>query len=80
MSEPDNVVSSSYRKEEKTMSVSSISSAEFVDLCQAGKQVELLDVRTPVEFREVHVDFAKNVPLDQLDAAEVMQARSAAYG
>lgn len=35
----------------------------------AGQRVELIDVRTPVEFREVHVDFARNVPLDRLDPA-----------
>lgn len=28
---------------------------------------ELIDVRTPAEFREIHLDFAKNFPLDQLD-------------
>jgi rhodanese-related sulfurtransferase len=62
------------------MSVSSISPAQFADLCKAGKKVELLDVRTPVEFREVHVEFAQNVPLDQLDAAKVMQARNGTSG
>ena len=31
------------------------------------EQVELIDVRTPAEFQEVHVEFAKNIPLDQLD-------------
>lgn len=38
--------------------------------------VELIDVRTPVEFREVHADFARNVPLDSLDPAAVMKARN----
>jgi len=33
----------------------------------AGDQpLHLIDVRTPVEFREVHVEGAVNVPLDQL--------------
>lgn len=40
-----------------------------------GEPLELIDVRTPVEFREMHVDFARNVPLDQLDPAAVMQGR-----
>jgi rhodanese-related sulfurtransferase len=31
--------------------------------------VELVDVRTPVEFREVHADRARNIPLDRLDPA-----------
>lgn len=41
-----------------------------------GKPLELIDVRTPVEFREAHVDFARNVPLDQLDAAALVANRA----
>ncbi len=37
----------------------------------SGQRIELIDVRTPVEFREVHVGFARNVPLDRLDPAAV---------
>jgi rhodanese-related sulfurtransferase len=40
-----------------------------------GKKVELIDVRTPVEFREIHIPFAKSVPLDRLDAAKIAQER-----
>lgn len=40
--------------------------------------VELLDVRTPVEFRELHVDFARNVPLDRLDPAALLAERNGA--
>lgn len=39
-------------------------------LKQVGERregVELIDVRTPAEFGEVHVSFARNVPLDRLD-------------
>lgn len=43
-----------------------ISPAELKTLCAQGT-VELLDVRTPAEFGEVHVVGAKNVPLDRLD-------------
>ena len=39
------------------------------DLVQTGRHVELIDVRTPAEFREVHIPFARNVPLDRLDPA-----------
>jgi rhodanese-related sulfurtransferase len=42
--------------------------------------LELIDVRTPVEFREIHVQFAKNVPLDQLDPVRVMQGRNGSAG
>ena len=38
--------------------------------------VELIDVRTPAEFREVHVDFAQNVPLDGLDPHAIMSRRN----
>ena len=58
------------------MSVSTISPTKFAELCQQGKHVELIDVRTPVEFREIHVKVARNVPLDQLDPVALMQARN----
>ena len=38
--------------------------------------VDLIDVRTPVEFREVHASIARNVPLDSLDPNQVMVARN----
>lgn len=40
---------------------------------QEGK-VELIDVRMPTEFREVHAQGAVNVPLDSLDPASVAEA------
>src|SRR3974390_1068143 len=58
------------------MDISSISPAELERLRKEGKQVELIDVRTPAEFREVHVEIARNVPLDQLDVAALMHARN----
>lgn len=47
-----------------------ISPRQLADLVTAGTDVELIDVRTPAEFREVHVEFARNVPLDRLDPAQ----------
>lgn len=41
-----------------------------------SEDIELIDVRTPVEFREVRATPARNVPLDSLDPAEVMEGRS----
>ncbi len=38
--------------------------------------VDVIDVRTPVEFREVHLKIARNVPLDSLDPDVVMKERS----
>jgi rhodanese-related sulfurtransferase len=60
------------------VSTSSISPSRLADLRKGGKKVELIDVRTPAEFQEVHIAFARNVPLDRLDAAAVIQARNGA--
>ncbi len=40
------------------------------------QNVELIDVRTPVEFREVHAEGARNVPLDSLDADAIAASRN----
>ena len=58
------------------MNVSTITPLKFVELCKNGKKIDLIDVRTPVEYREVHVEIAQNVPLDQLEPAALMQARN----
>jgi rhodanese-related sulfurtransferase len=58
------------------MSIATIKPQELASLCKDGKKIELIDVRTPVEYREVHVDVARNVPLDQLDVNSLMQARN----
>ena len=53
------------------MSIQTISPNELNELIRSGSSIELLDVRTPVEFREMHVECAKNMPLDQLDPAQI---------
>jgi rhodanese-related sulfurtransferase len=53
-----------------------ITAAELQEKRAAGQYIDLIDVRTPLEFREVHVDFARNVPLDRLDPAKLMQERN----
>ncbi|MBX3444865.1 MAG: rhodanese-like domain-containing protein [Planctomyces sp.] len=59
------------------MSAHVISPRELHDLAQQEQPVDLIDVRTPMEFDEVHVSFARNVPLDQLDCGQLAgQARS----
>jgi rhodanese-related sulfurtransferase len=58
------------------MSVSTIKPQELAEICKEGKKIDLIDVRTPVEYREVHLDIARNVPLDRLDVAALMQARN----
>lgn len=49
---------------------------ELSQLRQSGKPLDLIDVRTPVEFREVHVEFARNVPLDRLDPQAIQEERN----
>lgn len=51
--------------------MTTISPKHLYDLVRAGQKVNLVDVRTPVEFREIHVEFARNVPLDQLDVQKL---------
>ena len=57
------------------MSASSISASGLADLWKAGKRVDLIDVRSPIEYRELHVVGARNIPLDELDPMTLMQAR-----
>jgi len=57
------------------MSIQSISPQQLQELYQSGREVDLIDVRTPVEYREVHVAFARNVPLDSLHPPSVQTAR-----
>jgi rhodanese-related sulfurtransferase len=45
----------------------SISASELKNLINSGMQIDLIDVRTPLEFRAMHVTVARNVPLDRLD-------------
>ena len=43
---------------------------------QASETIDLVDVRTPVEFREVHAVGARNVPLDTLDPQQLVGSRN----
>jgi len=54
-----------------------ISPARLAELDAAG-EVDVIDVRTPAEFREVHVPMARNVPLDTLDPDSLMSQRNGA--
>ena len=47
--------------------VATISPGAFADLRRRGEAVTLIDVRTPAEYDEVHVEGARNIPLDRLD-------------
>lgn len=60
------------------MTIATMSPRRLAELCEAGQRIDLIDVRTPVEFREVHVATARNIPLDRLDPAAIMHARNGA--
>lgn len=53
-----------------------ISPTELESLRQAGQQIDLIDVRTPAEFQEIHVEFARNVSLDRLDSKAIQAERN----
>jgi len=69
------IPSSAIQAKEPSMSIQSISPQQLQELYHSGREVDLIDVRTPVEFREVHVAFARNVPLDALHPQSVQDAR-----
>ena len=52
------------------MSASTITPQRLAERRDSGDSIELIDVRTPAEFGEIHVDFARNVPLDALKPAQ----------
>ncbi len=52
-----------------------ITPQRLAELCQSDGNIELIDVRTPVEFRELHCSYARNVPLESLNPKDVMTAR-----
>jgi rhodanese-related sulfurtransferase len=58
------------------MAVPSVDPLRLQELVLAGQDIDLVDVRTPVEFREVHVPFARNLPLDRLDAGRLAHEQS----
>ncbi len=59
------------------MSFATITARHLHERLQAGEKIDLIDVRTPAEFREVHATVARNVPLETLDCQKLLQGRSA---
>jgi rhodanese-related sulfurtransferase len=53
-----------------------ISANELSSLIASGKNIELIDVRTPIEYRSMHVTIARNEPLDRLDPKAIHAARN----
>lgn len=56
--------------------IQSITAAELRNHILAGHRIDLVDVRTPVEFQEIHVDIARNQPLERLDPKAIQAARN----
>lgn len=54
------------------MSIQTISAKELQDRVTAGETVDLIDVRTPAEYRELHATIARNFPLESLDVGAVL--------
>lgn len=57
------------------MSVPTITPRDLEELRRRGRPIELIDVRTPIEYRGVHAEFARLVPLDGLDPRAIIEAR-----
>lgn len=62
------------------MTLQSISPSALASRHREGQKLDLIDVRTPMEFQGAHVQFARNIPLDELNPAKVMQARNGSSG
>jgi len=53
------------------MSIATLSATELNARLSGGERATLIDVRTPVEFSEVHAPQAVNIPLDRFSPAEL---------
>lgn len=53
----------------------SVTPAELDRLHSANPGLQLIDVRTPAEFGEMHLPYAVNVPLDRLNPREILKGR-----
>jgi rhodanese-related sulfurtransferase len=60
----------------KEMSVNSTITVQRLAELDGQGDVEIIDVRTPMEFREVRAAKARNIPLDALDPHSVMKSRN----
>ncbi len=59
-----------------TSSPRTIKPHQLYDAYEKGQPIELIDVRMPAEYREVHATMARLVPLDRLNPAEVFANRT----
>lgn len=59
-----------------TATVNTITPEELKRILDSGQAVDLIDVRTPVEYRAVHVTTARNIPLDTINVGAVNAQRT----
>lgn len=55
----------------KNMPVKTIDPIEVQKLIDAGYKLDIVDVRTPAEYRSVHATGSSNKPLDELDCEAI---------
>lgn len=60
------------------MAITTLQPQQLAELRRDGRKMELIDVCTPVEYREVHLENARHIPLDPLDATALLQSRNSA--
>lgn len=58
------------------MSLQTITVTELHAKYASGETIDVIDVRMPNEFQEVHAVVARNHPLDSLDPQQVMKSRN----
>jgi rhodanese-related sulfurtransferase len=62
------------------MSVPIVSPHLLDEQTREGTDIEMIDVRTPVELQELHVPGSRLVPLDRLDPEVVRASRTGKPG
>ncbi len=62
------------------MSITALSATELNTRLAGGERATVIDVRTPVEFTEVHAPQAVNISLDRLSSAELALIGCVEYG
>jgi len=54
--------------------MTTITAARLEALLRNDPSIAVIDVRTPLEFKEVHVPQARNIPLDELAPAKLIES------
>lgn len=52
-----------------------ITPVELFEISRQDRRVDIIDVRSPAEYRTAHATGARSIPLDRLDPAAVMGSR-----